>query len=251
MSDHDVPLADEAVFVFGPYTESRQQHWQEWLCETREHRGSHVRVVLCQQDVPGSLFNRGLVLNCGVAVLEQEVDVRPMDRFVFWDVDLLPSAPLMRRMLHADSSAWPGTAVHWASGWTSRYAENYAGGCGGIFGLSAQAFRQVGGWPSRFWGWGGEDEAMQVRVRRAGYRIHRAPGPDVRVRDLEDMSLVEKLASLRDGGAKCARKRELVASDRCSAHDYIREIHHLLSSRSTTRSLALRRGPDYWRVRLE
>ena len=248
MSDHDVPLADEAVFVFVPYTESRQQHWQEWLCETREHRGSHVRVVLCQQDVPGSLFNRGLVLNCGVAVLEQEVDVRPMDRFVFWDVDLLPSAPLMRRMLHADSSAWPGTAVHWASGWTSRYAENYAGGCGGIFGLSAQALGKsvVGRAVSGVGRGRGDAGARAARIRITAHR-----GPDVRVRDLEDMSLVEKLASLRDGGAKCARKRELVASDRCSAHDYIREIHHLLSSRSTTRSLALRRGPDYWRVRLE
>lgn len=254
MVDHDVLDGAGAIVVLVPFTVDRQDHLDEWLRETRPHRGAHVHLVICHQDVPGALFNRGLVLNCGAAVIERELRLHPLARLLFWDVDLVPSRALMRRMLSPNPDAWPGTAVHWASGWTQRYAENYSGGCGGILGLSLAAFRAAGGWPSRFWGWGGEDEAMQTRVQRAGYRIQRAPGPDVRIFDLEDLTLDEKLGQLRKDGAKCVRKRENLASDRRHARPYADEIRAFLQTGKTARELVLGRRADpcggHWVVRL-
>ena len=42
--------------------------------------------------------------------------------------------------------------------------------CGGLVLFQRQVLAQLGGWDERFLGWGGEDDAMDVKVRRAGLR---------------------------------------------------------------------------------
>lgn len=48
--------------------------------------------------------------------------------------------------------------------------------CGGMFAIRADAFFHVGGWDERFVGWGGEDDALSVKLQRAHVQAAVQPG---------------------------------------------------------------------------
>ncbi|MBF5004250.1 galactosyltransferase-related protein [Diaphorobacter caeni] len=43
--------------------------------------------------------------------------------------------------------------------------------CGGMFAIRSDAFFHIGGWDERFVGWGGEDDAMSVKLQRAQMQV--------------------------------------------------------------------------------
>ena len=43
--------------------------------------------------------------------------------------------------------------------------------CGGMFAIRADAFYHVGGWDERFVGWGGEDDALSLKIQRANMQV--------------------------------------------------------------------------------
>lgn len=123
--------------------------------------------------------------------------------------------------------------MHIARVW-ERYSEssNYFGG---IVAFTRQHFIMVNGFPNNFWGWGGEDNELYGRVVRKklavqtptrsgscvtidtlpdcdliftdlGVRVHRSGT----IRDLEEMSLEEKLTVLRTSKWKCTVKHDLL-----------------------------------------
>ena len=67
---------------------------------------------------------------------------------------------------------------------------------GGIVTFSAGGFRAVNGYPNNFWGWGGEDDALQLRV--SAVKLGKQFPKKGTITDLEDMDLSTKLAVLRD-----------------------------------------------------
>ena len=42
--------------------------------------------------------------------------------------------------------------------------------CGGVVLFQRQFLARLGGWDERFLGWGGEDDAMDIKVQRSGAR---------------------------------------------------------------------------------
>ena len=70
-------------------------------------------------------------------------------------------------------------------------------------------FEDVGGFPNKFWGWGGEDDALLRRTRAQGYAITWPRFGSYE--DLERLTLQQKLQQLRTDKAKCMTKRELMA----------------------------------------
>lgn len=46
---------------------------------------------------------------------------------------------------------------------------------GGISALSAEHFQLVNGYSNTFWGWGGEDDDMSMRIRMKGLHLLRYP----------------------------------------------------------------------------
>ena len=75
----------------------------------------------------------------------------------------------------------------------SRYSGN-AEYFGGVVSFSSTQFEAINGFPNNFWGWGGEDDEMALRVRGVGYSPA-APPADCggSFEDLEHMSLDDKL----------------------------------------------------------
>lgn len=44
--------------------------------------------------------------------------------------------------------------------------------CGGVFGIQAHYFAGIGGWDERFVGWGGEDDALTMKIQRLRPSVH-------------------------------------------------------------------------------
>lgn len=46
---------------------------------------------------------------------------------------------------------------------------------GGVFAIRTEQYRQVNGYSNSYWGWGGEDDDLAVRIRYAKLTIQRPP----------------------------------------------------------------------------
>ena len=106
-------------------------------------------------------FNRGAMKNIGFLVVKQQY---PNDykniTLVFNDVDTMP---LNRNFLNYETS--PGIIKHF-------YGYDFA--LGGIVSMNAHDFERINGYPN-LWGWGFEDNCLQVRVNKAdNLRIDRS-----------------------------------------------------------------------------
>ena len=189
------------LLVVVPYR-NRAEHLQAflrrvWAPLRREYPASELLVAEQADRRP---FNRGALLNCAYDYARR----RGAWRVLFHDVDLVPTAPVRRAYYEAR-----GGVVHFAHCWRDRYpGDNYFGG---VVGFAPRLFERVDGFPSTFWGWGGEDDALWRRARAAGLRVSRPCGGDgCAYEDLEQLSLRGKLAALRAARAMCTDKRDLL-----------------------------------------
>ena len=98
-------------------------------------------------------FNRGAMKNIGFLVAKQ---IYPYDykniTLVFNDVDTMP---FNKNFLHYETSS--GIVKHF-------YGYDFA--LGGIVSMNAYDFERINGYPN-LWGWGFEDNCLQVRVKKA------------------------------------------------------------------------------------
>lgn len=162
-----------------------------------------TRLVVVEEDWPSPhRFNRGALLNLGFRLLPPDIST-----VLFHDVDLLPCAQLLP---HYTKPVPRGTVRHLGMRW-NRYASNphYLGG---VVALHPDDVRALNGFPSTFWGWGGEDDALAIRCRRAGLTIERPAAGHYT--DQEQLDLSAKLALLRRTSAKCGDKWEQLEDER-------------------------------------
>lgn len=153
----------------------------------RKAKVSDFHVYIVEQSDDNRKFNRGKLLNIGFDLAKRSK--RKHDVFIFHDVDLLPQEDL------GDAYAtFPKAPYHIARVW-DRYSNNpkYFGG---VVSFSASDFKRINGYPNTFWGWGGEDDELQLRCQNIGLSWDWPRNGGTLV-DLEQMSLQEKLGFLR------------------------------------------------------
>jgi hypothetical protein len=152
-----------------------------------------ARFVVAEQ-VDTLKFNRGLLFNACV----RELSLGPDDTVCLHDVDLIPEGDLVDEYTRALP---PNTARHIGNAaieGLQRYSTlNRQRHCfGGISLMHASDFSRVNGFPNDFWGWGGEDGVLGMRVSRKGLTVERSCGV---VRDLERIqSHHDKMLQLRE-----------------------------------------------------
>ena len=141
-----------------------------------------VEIVIVEQgnDHP---FNRGMLLNIGV------LESRPKEKDIvcFHDVDLLPEDDLLHGYIE---ELLPGTLRHLASSF-ERYS--HADYLGGALMITYKDFQTINGFPTNFWGWGGEDDEFRDRVISNGVKIEKACGNMI---DLENLTWEQKKKKL-------------------------------------------------------
>lgn len=148
---------------------------------------SDFHIYIVEQSDDGRKFNRGKLLNIGFDVAKKAKSKH--DVFIFHDVDLLPQDDL------ADAYAtFPKAPYHIARVW-DRYSNNpkYFGG---VVSFSSSDFKRINGYPNTFWGWGGEDDELQLRCQAIGLKWDWPRNKGTLV-DLEAMTLEDKLNFLR------------------------------------------------------
>uniref|UniRef100_A0A4W2HLU9 Beta-1,4-galactosyltransferase n=1 Tax=Bos indicus x Bos taurus TaxID=30522 RepID=A0A4W2HLU9_BOBOX len=114
-------------------------------------------------------FNRAKLLNVGyIEALKDEI----WDCFIFHDVDLVPENDL--NLYRCEDQP-----RHLVVGRNSTgYRLRYSGYFGGVTALSREQFFKVNGFSNNYWGWGGEDDDLRLRVELHRMKITR-PLPEV------------------------------------------------------------------------
>ncbi|XP_053702875.1 beta-1,4-galactosyltransferase 4 [Synchiropus splendidus] len=125
----------------------------------------HYAIYVIQQagDVT---FNRAKLLNVGY--LEALKD-HSWDCFIFHDVDLVPEND--RNLYLCDKQPKHLVVGRNATGYKLRYKGYF----GGVTAMTREQFLQVNGFSNTYWGWGGEDDDLRIRVELQKMRIVRPP----------------------------------------------------------------------------
>jgi len=113
------------------------------------------KIYIIEQDKDGTPFNIGKLKNIGFEIASKE---DKYDHFIFSDIDVIPNYDLMNYLFleHKDepiSLAYRGT----------RYEGNGVF-LGSLISFSEKTFKKINGYPNNFWGWGGEDVALSIRL---------------------------------------------------------------------------------------
>ncbi|NXP52970.1 B4GT4 galactosyltransferase, partial [Heliornis fulica] len=114
-------------------------------------------------------FNRAKLLNVGYLEAIKEAN---WDCFIFHDVDLVPENDFNVYMCDRQPK-------HLVVGRNSTgYRLRYKGYFGGVTALTRDQFSKVNGFSNNYWGWGGEDDDLRIRVEMQKMRVVR-PSADV------------------------------------------------------------------------
>ncbi|XP_010212042.1 PREDICTED: beta-1,4-galactosyltransferase 4 [Tinamus guttatus] len=114
-------------------------------------------------------FNRAKLLNVGYLEALKEEN---WDCFIFHDVDLVPENDFNIYMCDRQPK-------HLVVGRNNTgYRLRYQGYFGGVTALTREQFSKVNGFSNNYWGWGGEDDDLRIRVEMQKMRVMR-PSPDV------------------------------------------------------------------------
>ncbi|XP_054481923.1 beta-1,4-galactosyltransferase 4 [Anoplopoma fimbria] len=125
----------------------------------------HYAIYIIQQ--AGNLtFNRAKLLNIGY--LEALKDYS-WECFIFHDVDLVPEND--RNLYFCENQPKHLVVGRNATGYKLRYKGYF----GGVTALTKEQFLQVNGFSNNYWGWGGEDDDLRVRVELQKMTILRPP----------------------------------------------------------------------------
>nr|XP_033799335.1 beta-1,4-galactosyltransferase 4 isoform X3 [Geotrypetes seraphini] len=102
-------------------------------------------------------FNRGKLLNVGyLEALKEE----KWDCFIFHDVDLLPENDF--NVYLCDNEPKHLVVGRNVTGYRLRYQGYF----GGVTAMTGDQFDKVNGFSNNYWGWGGEDDDLRVRIQR-------------------------------------------------------------------------------------
>jgi len=217
LTNEEETLAKQFVAIIVPYRNQPQQNRAEHLTtllrrlpEILESVSSvRFKIYVIEQSQDGRKFNRGKLLNIGFQLAQREP--YPPSHIIFHDVDLIPNEETARLYFEIPRDQEP---VCIAKAW-GRYSSNprYFGG---IVSISCDDFRVLNGFPNNFWGWGGEDDELRLRMDYCNFRARGPPEENIfAIEDLERFSIEEKMNVLRTHTEwKCLVKRELLNESR-------------------------------------
>ncbi|XP_077519492.1 beta-1,4-N-acetylgalactosaminyltransferase bre-4-like [Amblyomma americanum] len=120
-------------------------------------------IYLIEQNGTGD-FNRAKLLNVGYEIAKA---MHEYDCFIFHDVDLLPENRANKYVCRKNPRHM-STCLD-----TMKYRVFYETIFGGVSALKSEHVEKVNGFSNVFWGWGGEDDDMSIRLRFSGYEIER------------------------------------------------------------------------------
>ncbi|XP_072171076.1 beta-1,4-galactosyltransferase 6-like [Diadema setosum] len=114
------------------------------------------------------LFNRAMLMNVGFL---EALNFTRYDCFIFHDVDHIPDDDRN----YYGCTDMPRHFLSGADRWNYKLA--YKNFFGAVTGLTRAQMLQINGFPNVYWGWGGEDDEIRLRVVDNHLNITRPNGP--------------------------------------------------------------------------
>lgn len=119
----------------------------------------NFHIYIIEQSEDGEFFNIGKLKNIGFVEANK---ISEYDNYIFSDIDTIPDYDLIsyyfKKLKYPISLALRGT----------RYMNNTKVNnkifLGALLGFDKKQFLKINGYPNNFWGWGGEDEAIKIRL---------------------------------------------------------------------------------------
>ena len=122
-----------------------------------EIKYSNYHIFVIEQIKDNRKFNRGALLNAGVKLATKKFD--QITKIIFHDVDILPNLIMIQNYINQNNKieqyATPDTYKKYSY-------DNFFGAANGF---PLDSFKKINGYPNSFWGWGGEDDAVQRRIK--------------------------------------------------------------------------------------
>ncbi|XP_039250578.1 beta-1,4-N-acetylgalactosaminyltransferase bre-4-like [Styela clava] len=131
------------------------------------------RIIVVEQEGNGT-FNKGQLMNTGFNWAVKNTSIK-WDCFVFHDVDMIPE--IVGNLYKCTDE----TMILHFSPYIDKF--NYTSSpkigvtVGGAVGFTEWQYKVVNGYSNVYWGWGGEDDDMNVRIRLNGLRRLRPKQP--------------------------------------------------------------------------
>ena len=168
--------------------------------------------LIQQPNTEMAKFNLGILKNIGFSLASKDMKGKKQAYYILSDVDLLPSINLVK-----DYLTYPDNPIHLGNKGT-RYNKDGRDQSflGGVISVSEKDFKNINGYPNNFWGWGGEDNALNRRFHDNRIKIDKSEDPVI---DLERLTLKEKLTKLKEDKVKEMRKREKLDEDKSTWKD--------------------------------
>uniref|UniRef100_A0A1I8IRU9 Glyco_transf_7N domain-containing protein n=2 Tax=Macrostomum lignano TaxID=282301 RepID=A0A1I8IRU9_9PLAT len=159
----------KSVLILVPYRQ-REQHLAALLSYLHPilQRQQLCYSIVVGEQYGNATFNKAKLMNA--AFLESVRQLRRFDCVVFHDVDLLPTNPFVPY----NCPAYPRHIS--VSIDKFGYSLPYKQLVGGVLAMPVRHFLKVNGYSNLFWGWGGEDDDMEARIRSVGLLVTR-PNP--------------------------------------------------------------------------
>lgn len=119
----------------------------------------NFKIYIIEQSDDGESFNIGKLKNIGFEISSKDEN---FDNYIFSDIDTIPDYDLMEyffiKMKYPISLASKGTR------WIKKNIRINKIFLGALLGFDPLVFKKINGYPNNFWGWGGEDDALMVRL---------------------------------------------------------------------------------------
>lgn len=160
-------IARQSVAVLIPHR-NREKHLLYLLHHLHpflQRQQLHYGIYIIQQ-AGDATFNRAKLLNVGY--LEALKDYN-WECFIFHDVDLVPEND--HNLYMCDQQPKHLVVGRNATGYRLRYKGYF----GGVTAMTKEQFQKVNGFSNAYWGWGGEDDDLRIRVELQKMKIVRPP----------------------------------------------------------------------------
>lgn len=171
-------------------------------------------VLVIEQSQDGKKFNRGALLNVGARIAKQN----NLQYVIFHDVDLIPL-----KVLAPYYTAIPEKPIHIAKVWTSKY--DSPDFLGGVLSMTLKDIETINGFPNKFWGWGGEDDALRNRLKHYKIDVYQ---PTMRGEGFKELAHVDSRTKTE---WKNMEKWENVAEDKRNPRSGFKNVQYKILDR--------------------
>lgn len=176
LSNNQKKVPDGTLIVV-PFRENKYQNRAEQLQNfIRYYSVLNIPILIVTQSDDGFRFNRGKLLNIGYHFTVTQMK-KKIDTFIFHDVDLLLPNDFVNSYYGTKTG---GEIVHFGKNIEDYY--DYPDFLGGVIQFSKNVFQTINGFPNHFYGWGGEDDALKVRIASLKYEVKRPDLPKMKAK---------------------------------------------------------------------